>query len=309
MASNVRKDIYVLTNAVDPTTAIIQSTTSASVATNIPIVQSDATKFRFHLMEQDQTTGQLRNKQLATADDGGVLESLRVCIRSTADDKNYGRFSGGGGTGHAMSHATDLDTRQTAVAEVTDIYVGETVSVLGGEYVALSLLEAETAVVSQQNHNVLYWFRTTDAVPPNISGYRQYAVDLTEGDSPSEKLATAMNAHSLIETATHEKTGIGERVRVTLANEGKPLTSPSVSDTTKMGIAPVTIGQDYLYAYTSSLDLDGAGLSTGEGADIATDMSTADTLTGKMVIQITNASSEATLAIQDCTIYRDFSDH
>ena len=83
---NTIKDIFVQTNATDPTTAVIASRESSSAVGNIPFVDGDKNAFRFFLMEEDQTTGELRNRTLQSG------ESLSVVVRASADDESFGSW-------------------------------------------------------------------------------------------------------------------------------------------------------------------------------------------------------------------------
>lgn len=300
---NTRKDIFVLTNSTDPTVACIQSRGSASVVSNIPIVFGDTLKFRFFLMEQESSSGQLINRQLIHS----PLETLRVNIQNVGDTQRYGTFS------TTMTHnGGQLEEIRGSVTQSVEVYIGDTVENLSGEYVAFTFLTAETSPyfesgVRQARQNVVYWFRNSpSSLPPNLEGYEHVAVDITasDDDSPAKKLQAAITAHSLA-TATHVSAtdGVqGEHVRVSYANGGDPQTDVLVSSS-KLGVSVAQRGQDYLYGYCAQYP--------ATDSQITTDMSTADTLTAKMVIQLIADDppyEEKTLAIQDCTFYRDFSD-
>lgn len=284
---NTIKDIFVQTNATDPTTAVIASRESSSAVGNIPFIDGDKNAFRFFLMEEDQTTGELRNRTLQSG------ESLSVVVRASADDESFGSWGTFAESGI-----------QSNAADVFNVYFGTNRDGIGGEWLAFSLNTTPTDHVRVAQNNYVCWFRTDGgSLPPSLDGYQNVKVDVADGTTPAEALQAKLAGSTfsgVISDADVIKTEIGEYVQFDPAVTGT-VPAPLVSDTTKLRIESAATARDAITGYKSTFD--------AAFGSIATEMGSADTFTAKMVIQLkqSTGSLTKTLAIQDCTFYRNFS--
>ena len=286
---NSLRDIFVQTNATDPTAAILQSRSSAAAVQNVPFVCRDKLPYRFFLMEQDQTTGEMRNRALESD------ESLNIVIRSTADDATFGSFG-------TVTNTEIHSVRGPAFR----IYIPATRDSLSGEYVAFTLLTPNDEHLAQTETKELWWYRTDgNSTPPNISGYNHHVVNLPSTETPNLKetnLRNGINAHAYA-SATVETTSGGAFISVEPTHGGTITVEPFTSDSSKIAIEPTQFARPQLIGYKYTYD-GITGVGTTEAA-----MGSADTLAAKMVVELIKSTGtlNKTLAIQDVTFYRDFS--
>ena len=281
---NTVQSIVVQTNATDPTQAVLAGRRQGGSVSNIPFIDNDQVKLRVFLVELDQTTGLLRDRKLETG------EALDIVIRTAADDVSLA---------HLNLTVSTLQTAQAATVTTFNVYNGTTRENLGSEYVALSLLNAPLTNFHPIEEKHVYWFRTnTNDMPPNLEGYTNFRVDVAEGDDPLMKLATKMNTTSLMTAIYAENAGF-PAITVLATNSGELSVQPFASDSTKLGIEMTQHGKNLVGGYQDNFLLTDATIPTALGS--------ADTVTAKFVVKITDASCTKTVAIQDCTIYRDFS--
>tara|TARA_Y100000004_G_scaffold176008_1_gene216160 strand:+ start:113 stop:997 length:885 start_codon:yes stop_codon:yes gene_type:complete len=289
---NIVQSIVVQTNPTDPTQSVLAGRRQGGAVSNIPFIQGDTIDFRIFLVELDQTTGLLRDRKLETG------ESMNMYIRNAADDATLTNLDATLTTGSAV-------VAEAGSAAEFNIYAGTNLENLSGEYVAMSFLNAQLTAFHPVEEKIVFWFRTGgNSLPPNLEGYRSIAVDVAPNENPLEQLATKINTLAsgsapLVDTATYTETSTDPYVNVIVNNAGALSTQPFVSNTTKLGVEIKLIGADYIYGYENGLQLTSAAIATALG--------TSDSVTAKLVIQLLKTSHERTIAIQDCTIYRDFS--
>lgn len=281
------QEIFLQTNADNPTSAIKSSRNSTAAGT-ISFVEGDKTLIRVILMEYDYTTGDIY---------AGVKKLSGETISAKLTTSNDATILA------TATSWSDINT-QGGIGNKYRIDCGKTAD-LDGEYVVLARWTDGSTYVPQKEEKHVFWFSTSaGSMPPNLDGHVHHVVNLGSGDKPISELSGVINAVDGFSTSV--VTGFSDgSIEVTTPDDKFRTvtpTRPSTSNTSVLQIHQTQVGKNEENALEATMDLSSTSA-------ITTALSGVDSVEVKLVIQVLQSSNtlEKTVAVQDVTLYRDFS--